>query len=185
MKGALGHHVPDPSGNGLAVTPFPQVGFPSSEAGPFTWYPLHEIPTKDELVAKGYEGGTTLYTHTWGAPISACLAELKANGFSGLQVQEEVQPPTGPVKAETVALVSDLEFRAACKIALNYLAGMEGAAFVLQPQFNEARRFSLNDVQPPATIVSFASNPWVVERQRHRGANLGALRDRHHERHSR
>ena len=40
LKGAFAHHVPDPSGDGLAVAPSPQIGIKRSEDAEFVWYRL-------------------------------------------------------------------------------------------------------------------------------------------------
>lgn len=172
MKGARGHHVPDPSGEGLAVSPLPQVGFGRSSDGPFEWFPLHELPSKDDLIASGYERGTEVFMQTWGAPVDECLAALKAKGFSGAKIESQVLPPPGRTRVEVVSRISHPEFRAASKIALNYLAAMQGASFVLLPQFNEIRRYVREGVLVRDHLVEPALDTWLVQ---HKGTGNVAV----------
>lgn len=164
MQGALAYHVPDPSGDGLAVAPLPQIGFARSPDGPFEWFLLHELPTKEDLRAKGYERGTTLFNRTRGAPISDCVAALEAKGFTGLKVEAQVLPPSGPVKSETVACMGDDDFRALAKIAFNYLTVIAGQRLVLDPAFNDIRRYVYASVRPRWKVMEPCSLPWEIRR---------------------
>jgi HNH endonuclease len=162
MQGALGFHVPNPHGDGLAVTPMPQVGVARSAAGPFEWFPLSNLPTKEELIALGYERGPDVVFQTWGVPISEAQDALESKGFARGTVVSETQPPTGRIRTQIIARISDPELRGFSKIAFNYLAHVAGAAFVLRAEFNEIRRFVRYGVQVGSPPVEVSMNPWAV-----------------------
>lgn len=162
MQGALAHHVPDPSGNGLAVALLPQVGFSPVGANKFDWFLLRELPTRDDLVVRGYERGTELLIKTWGAPIETCVTALEARGFAGFKVEAQMQPPSGPAKSETVAHMGDPDFRALAKIAFNYLTATTSPQFVLQPQFNDIRRYIHAGVRTQWKVVEPCVLPWEI-----------------------
>jgi hypothetical protein len=165
LQGAYGYHVPDPNGGqSLAVAPLPQIGFARTESGPFEWFLIDDLPTKDEMIERGYERGTDAFIRTWGLPISTAQDELEKKGFKRGTVQEETQPPRGRVHVEIVTKISDPEFRAVSKIAFNYLAFIGGSDFVLMPQFNEIRRFIRYGAKLPWASVRPGPNPWLITR---------------------
>jgi hypothetical protein len=164
LKGAKGHHVPDPAGGEkLAVAPNPQLGFSMTEDGPVEWFPLHETWTKDDVRQRlGVERGVNLCVHTWGVPAIEGQDELERRGFNRGTLEREIQPPSGHVKTTVVGLITAADFRAIAKIAFNYLTFIAGPNFVLEPQFNEIRRFVRQGVPLPWESVKPTPNPWLV-----------------------
>jgi hypothetical protein len=153
LKGVLCEYRPSADGKELDIHPLPQVGFAQTEDGPYEYFTLDRIPTKDDLVAKGYERGTTLFTRTWGASSAEVLAKMAAAGFVMEERTEEAAPPRGRVRADLVFKISHPEFRVITKIAMNYLASVAGPHIASMPNFNEARRYVRDDVRPSPSIV--------------------------------
>lgn len=164
LRGAHGYHVANPGGGrNLAVTPLPQVGFSLTENGPVAWYRLQDAWTKDDVLARlGVERGTSVMVHTWGVAATAAQDELEKRGFSRGTLEREIQPPSDRVKTQVVKTISDVDFRAFSKIAFNYLAFIAGADFVLQPPFNDIRRFVRVGTPLPWAAVKPAVNPWLL-----------------------
>jgi hypothetical protein len=164
LRGARGFHLPDPAGSQkLAVTPIPQIGFSRSKDGEFEWFPVHALPSQDELIAR-YGRGTEAFIRTWEIPIQEAQDALEAKGFARGTVSEQTEPPSGSVRTEIVAKISEPEFRAYSKIAFNYLAFVCGPRSALRPEFNEVRRFVHAAVQPPSRIVKVERMPWIITR---------------------
>lgn len=166
MQGALAHHVPDPSGVGLALTPSPQVGFAASPDGPFEWFYLWKLPTRDALRdSRGGKKGDLLSIRIWGVDLEEARRVLVEKGFAAVETAETQTepPPSGREWAETVEIIDEPKFRVVTKIAFNYLAHRAGPQIALMPQFNEARRFVRDAVRPPERIVTDVRvNPWSV-----------------------
>jgi hypothetical protein len=55
--GADGYLIAPPDGDALGVTLKPRIGFGRAPDGPFEWAPLDRLPTTQELIAKGSDGG--------------------------------------------------------------------------------------------------------------------------------
>jgi hypothetical protein len=155
VPGAHGYLVAPKNGLDLGITLKPRVGFGQSPDGPLDWFPLDSLPTKDELLAKGYRRGERAYMQTQGeATVDQFRAALATIGIT-FTVDSEIAPLTGEVGAEVVYNLGRPEFRAFTKIALNYVAAVAGPEVAASPAFDLARRFARydegkNPVVPPA-----------------------------------
>jgi hypothetical protein len=78
LAGGKGYNVAR-EGDGLGVMAFPPVWFGKSPDGPWDRFLAHEVPSKDEMIARGYERGTSAYIKTFEIPDP--LAFLEAKGF--------------------------------------------------------------------------------------------------------
>ncbi len=157
LKGALCEYRPSADGSDFDIHPLPQVGFARAEDGPYEYFMLDRLPTKDDLVARGYERGTSLFVRTWGASSEDVIDKFRAAGFVLEERSEQAPPPPGRVRADFVFRISHPEFRAITKIAMNYLASVAGPHIALMPQFNDARRYVREDVRPSPPIVEIIS----------------------------
>jgi hypothetical protein len=146
LAGAEGYFVAPPEGTDLGVTPKPRVGFRHTADGPFVfWAPLDGLPSKEELIAKGFQKGQPLHMQTQGeASPEEFRAALAEKGLS-FTPDSEVPPLHGPVYVEAVFNLSRPQFRAIAKIAFNYLATVGGPDLAAGPEFNDVRRFILLD----------------------------------------
>lgn len=155
LKGAVGYHVPDPTGDGLAVTPAAMIGLGRSPEGPFEWFAVDQLPPKAALLEMGYERGTTVYLQFWGIPFRDVREPLEQKGYNVEQVTE-TPAPRGRVRVDVVGRIGDPEFRVVSKIALNYVAATAGPGYALMPNFNAIRRFILEGVRlesPPVRLA--------------------------------
>lgn len=66
---------------GMAVNPMPQVGIGSEPTGPFEWYSLRDIPSRDELRGRGFSG--PIHMRIWGCEDSEARQALIDRGFTG------------------------------------------------------------------------------------------------------
>jgi hypothetical protein len=154
VSGAQGYLVAPKAGGDLGVTVKPRVGFSQAQGGPFDWFPIDGIPTKDELLARGYKRGERLFMQMQGeASIEEYRAALAAQGIT-FEVDSQIPPLAGEVGVELVYNLGRPEFRALTKMALNYLAAVAGADVALFPAFDPVRRFARYDegerpVAPP------------------------------------
>jgi hypothetical protein len=149
VPGAEGYLVAPAAGTALAVTLKPRVGFAHAPDGPFDWWPLDRLPSKEELgVAKGYRRGDPLHVQTQGeAATEEFVAALAQKGFS-CRFDSETPPPTGSAQVVITFTLARPEFRAIAKIAFNYFAAAAGPGVVLASAFDGVRRFVLGDEGP-------------------------------------
>jgi hypothetical protein len=165
LTGAHGRYAPLPGGNELGVAPLPQIGFARSPADVFEWWRLHEVPTKTEVAAcLGLSCGDSLVIQIQGMPFETARALLETKGYENLPPVIELGRPNGNARTETIWIVGAPEFRAITKIAISYLACTVGPGIACMPQFNEARRFVTEGVEPAYSLVQATENPWAVDR---------------------
>lgn len=162
LKGAYGHHIPGPDGENLPIAYSPQVGFGHSPDGPFEWFLLDEIPSKDEIAAKGY--GRDVVVRSEGITIEQAQVALVAAGYSAGSKEGEFSHKDERFSADTVGIVGDADCRAVSKIAFNYFAFVFGAATALMPQFNVVRSYVADGGQPRERIVTLHPSNDVVDR---------------------
>jgi len=169
LAGALGFNAANPEGVELRILPFPQVSFAKAADGPFHWFRTHQLPTKDDLVALGFERGCTLHIGGQDIGDEEVCELLTAKGFdlSTFTHVGESPSPNGRVYAETVAKVSHPEFRAVTKISLNYLAAVVGSKVALMPAFDAAREYARYGEQRAKVNVRPFENPWFIGRKGH------------------
>lgn len=140
LDGALGQYVPSPHDpKRLDVEPIAQIGFAGTLEDPWTWFPVDQLPTKDEI--KAQLGASSLRAKFWKIDPKEAFDLLRQRGFELNNEDFEPIPPPGCVRAQFVAKISDPEFRAVSKIGLNYLTHVAGARIALLPQFNPVRRY--------------------------------------------
>lgn len=154
----------------MGMKAFPQVWFGRNENGPFDVYrvDLDQVPTKDELIARGYIPGEMLFVKS--SEVTDLASLLRSKGFSmdGMEMGSLQGPISGTrLYAETVTRVSHPEFREATKTALNYLAAVVGWREALLPEFNSAREYARYGEDRARVRVKVFENPWILGRQGH------------------
>lgn len=141
--GALGYTIP--GRESLGVTPFPQVGFASAEAGPFRWFMLDQLPSLEDLKRDGH-GGSVHIRLCECDPKEA--TRLLADKGIHLTLTETLAPPTDRVWVEQVFRPQLPHRRALAKVALNYVAFQFGRDVALEPRFDAVRDLVLRGVEP-------------------------------------
>jgi hypothetical protein len=161
-RGAVGYHVPSDDGTELRVILLPTIGF-SRDEREFQYFAPDKLPTKDELATSmGLKKGDTFSIRIWEMPFDAALDALEAKGFPRFTDVTEVHLPRGPIRMETVGVVSHPEFRVMSKIAMNYLAAVSSPDFARRVEFNEVRAYVRYNVQPEGQPVSVSKVPGEV-----------------------
>ena len=155
--GAWGFATP---GEGvLGARAFPQVGFARQSSGPFEYFPLTDLPTKDSLIAKGYAGEVHLRFCECGDMDEArrLLAE------KGLPVADTTtfEPPSGMVRMEHVFHPTLIHRRGFAKIALNYVAHQAGKTVALEHRFDGIRELVMSGIEPGRTYYEIDARPII------------------------
>jgi plasmid stabilization system protein ParE len=167
LAGGKGYAVASRNGdNTLGVMAFPQVWFGKSEEGPFEKFLRDEVPTREELAAKGYEAGTRFNIKVF--EIEDPLAFLESKGFNTTSAETgPITQPQGLVRIENVTRLAEPEFRAVTKIALNYVAAVVGYDIALASAFDDARNFARYGRVRARVRVHAYENPWFIGRRGH------------------
>jgi hypothetical protein len=94
---------------------------------------------------------------------------LQARGYDTSQfpLATENATPADRVRGEAVTRISHPEFRAATKIALNYLAAVVGSAVAHRPEFDAARSYARHGEQRSRVNVHCFENRWFAGRTGH------------------
>jgi hypothetical protein len=168
--GGWGYNIPNPNGPAIGMMAFPQVWFGRSEDGPFEKFRVDpdEVPTKDQLIAKGWTPAEMLFVRFF--EVTDLRALMTAKGFSmdGMEMGTITMPAPGArLRAETVTRIDHPERRAVTKIALNYLAAVVGWREALLPQFDVARRYARHGEAEARVRVYVHENPWFLGRRGH------------------
>jgi len=153
--GAWGFNLP--GAERLDLRPFPQVGFSTSEDGPFEWYMLDELPSADELKAKGYSGECHMRLCECD-DVEAVATLLRHKGINYTST-EQFAPPSGGTWVEQVFRPTLVHRRALAKVVMNYLAHECGRDVALEPRFDAIRDLVLRGIEPSYRYYAIDENP--------------------------
>lgn len=162
LKGAYAHHVPSLDGNSLGVSVSAQIGIKGSPDADYEWYRPEDVPGPND--PRRGKRGSRIWIQIQGMPLAEALALLKRLDYRGLEDVEELPPPTGTARVETIGTIDQTECRAAAKIALNYLAAVANPAIVRMAQFDAVRRYVRDDARGEERIVDVGPNRFFVDR---------------------
>jgi hypothetical protein len=152
LKGVLCEARPSVDGRDLDVAHFlPQLGFSQAEDGPFEFHPLESIPSKDDLIARGFK--SPVYVRVYGASWEEGMAQLLAKGFPPPEQFGQTNPLPERTRVDYVFKISHPEFRAISKIAMNYFAAVATPSIACMTQFNDCRRYIRHDARPEYGMV--------------------------------
>jgi len=133
------------------VMPLPQLGFGASQDGPFRWFLLDALPTREELKELFEEGLDRVeFCEVDHSEALEALKALGAQTSDFVETREGNWRGRGKIEARTT--LSHGFGRVITKISLNYLASQYGAQTALMPQFDVARRYARHADLPPARI---------------------------------
>jgi hypothetical protein len=162
LKNAYAFYVPGADERSLNITLAPQIGFAESVEGPFEWFLLDDIPTKDELTAQGYGRGTV--TRSEGCLIERAQEVLEARGYARGAIEAKFEHTNTEMSSKTIARIGELDFRAISKIAFNYFAATQNAGIARMPQFNDIRRFIRYGIPVADRLVEVRTDAGTIER---------------------
>ncbi|MGC1398055.1 HNH endonuclease [Candidatus Binatus sp.] len=112
----------------------------------------------------GKEKGSAFKIIGLGQSGSEKIIEIVRERIPDLKVHGSMPDPPivdGEVIVEIIAIINDLLARSIAKIAFNYLSYVSGSAFVLDPAFNEVRRFIRYGEGSWRTFVTARERPIV------------------------
>jgi hypothetical protein len=167
-----GAHVeltaPPPGREGLGGRPVPQVGFERRDGSGWDYLTEHELRAAGDLSARFDTEYQREIKHVVGSDEDAqrLIGLMREHGvpLKGDELDREISRE-GLGEANITWIFDRILARPIAKIALNYLAKTQGAAFALRPEFDDVRRFVRADegrpfdfVRPqPGSIV----DPWL------------------------
>lgn len=157
FAGAWGFTLPDEER--LGIRAFPQAGFAKAADGPFDWYMLDELPTKEDLKAKGYMGECHIRLCEC-HDVEAVMALLRQKGIE-YSPTESFIPESGPTWAEHVFRPGLHHRRALAKIAMNYLAHQYGSEVALEARFDAIRDLVMRGVKPERHYYAIDEHPII------------------------
>lgn len=152
-----------PEKNDITVKPMPQAGFWLREPAGYRFFLPEEIPTQAQLDGMGFDAGRE--RAILGLEIDPPdLQRLLANkgisfNFGGPLPIE----PRDAINTDVESKVDHVIWRAVAKIAFNYLAYGEGAAFVHHPAFDAARRYIRHGEVPEFPMVQMVNEAILAE----------------------
>lgn len=151
LKGLRCYGTPNADG-GFDMTGYvPQIGLAQTDDGPFEYYLFDDLPTKDELTARGFV--TPVSFQVFGATVEQGMDQLEKKGYPRGESGGQTEPFRGRARVDYVFKISHPEFRAMSKILMNYLASISTAGIACMPHFNEIREYVRYGKLPPRPLV--------------------------------
>ncbi|MCK5608711.1 hypothetical protein KAR91_42935 [Candidatus Pacearchaeota archaeon] len=157
FEGAFVYFEYSDDANDIVIRPLPQIGFLEHKSKKPTWYLIHEIPKKDELLNKDVD-----FKKKDSIQILACdpdravflLKEkgIEINNFKK-KGQFNLERTSAGYPLRISSVLDDIKLRAIAKIAFNYLAYWEKSSFVLDRNFDVIRKFILKGERPTYEII--------------------------------
>jgi hypothetical protein len=143
----------------LGARAFPQVGFALQSSGPFEWFPLRDLPTKETLKAKGYVGEVHLRFCEC-SDMDLALRLLAEKGIPA-GATTKFEPPSGPLKMDHVFRPELIHRRGLAKIALNYVAHQAGKVTALESRFDPIRELVMVGKEPDRPYFEIDGGPII------------------------
>lgn len=140
----------------IIIKQLPQIGFVENDSGKTSWYLIHEIPEKEELIKKGVKLKKRGSIKILACDLNQAISLLKEKG-----IEQRFEKEGGFIFDKTedgyplrVSYpLNDKKLRAVAKIAFNYLAYWEKSSFVLDSNFDVIRNFILKGERPNYEII--------------------------------
>ncbi|MBA7596744.1 hypothetical protein ES703_03731 [subsurface metagenome] len=167
FKGAFVYFEYSTEVDDIVIRPLPQIGFLEYKSKKPTWYLIHEIPEKDELLNR-----TVALKKKGSIKILACdpkraIFLLKEKDIDVKNFEKEGQFDLERTSAgyplRISSILDDIKLRAIAKIAFNYLAYWEKSSFVLDRNFDVIRKFILKGERPTYEIINANSTPILID----------------------
>jgi len=161
---------------GIQVFPMPQVGFLIASTNRYEYFLLTEIPTIDELRKRGFDANNPKSIISLRMEPDEAQRVLAEKGIT-FNVRGEIprDPSRKDLEVEMALTIDDIVWRAIAKIAFNYLAYWQGAAFVLHPAFHVIRRFIRYGERPDYPLIQVADEAILADEPIEGERRLGNL----------
>jgi hypothetical protein len=140
LAGSMADFRPLPDGSAVELLQRPQVGFAKTSEGPFRWYSVGNLPSREEL--RALFGDDTPSVRWMGRvddqQVRSELARKCEIASSGEVLTEHL--PGGVAQADVMASITQKHQRTIAKIAFAYLA-FSRLEWAYLPELDETRRY--------------------------------------------
>jgi hypothetical protein len=178
LKGAFATRAFNSSLEKITVIPVPQIGFKRRGVEGYDFYPLWELPSKDELDATVYD-----IDHPRGLMIIGCkhkdaTKRLNQKGFNvkfGEDVYDCIDQSDWDLECETQWTIDDTVKRSIAKIAFNYLAFCQGSELVMSEKFNDIRNFIRWNKKPGYSFFEMDDRTILADEPQEGKSRLGHI----------
>ena len=145
------------AGTEISAEPLPQVGFRKNGEADRHWFREHELDKTQDWARYRTEAETNIV----GKPDAVVQRLFDKLQNLGVVFKRRYDPEThrGLVPVFAHSVLDDIIFRGVAKIGFNFLAHVEGADFVLRPDFDEIRDYIRFGVKPRQPLVGVTRNP--------------------------
>lgn len=148
--------VPNADGTNIEPEPLPQVAFRRTGSMDAEWTWITESQLADPKVVEPYKNAQPgeLEIRILGPSASdrnRIVERLVASGIKYKQrgdLTQQIGTDDGQVTAKVESVLDSMIFRAVAKIAFNYAAYVQGAAFVLRHDFDDIREYIRYSKEP-------------------------------------
>lgn len=154
--GAWGYAAPGKKR--LAAHPFPQVGFAKAKDSDYEWFLLDDLPTLEELKAKGYAGEVLL--RTCETDQETAQRRLKDKGIE-YELRSSFDASVQGIWLDEVFRPERQHKRALAKVAVNYVAKQFGAELVRGASFDAIRGFVMHGSEPEFAYYALDEEPLI------------------------
>lgn len=148
----------------VTLQPVPQIGFRQRESGEHRYFPLNELPDKNQLEELGISLLGPKSIRAVGLGLEEVSKRLAEKGISFRYGGDVVSTSESQsILTEVRGTIDCAIFRATAKIAFNYFAYWAGGDFVRQSSFDYVRDFVRFGKVPPYPIVKVGHQPILAD----------------------
>jgi len=160
----------------IQVFLMPQVGFFLDSDDRYEYFLVTDIPTPDVLRERGFNGTDPRSIVSVGIDSQVVRRVLAEKGIT-FNIRGEIPPDTSrkDLGVEMTLTIDDIVCRAVAKIAFNYMAYWQHAAFALHPAFDVIRTFIRYGDQPGYPLVQVADEAILGDEPIEGSRRLGNL----------
>lgn len=177
-KGAYAKRTFNSQLNKITILPFPQIGFKKRGVERYDFYPLWEIPSKEELDEAIYDIDSSRGFIILGCKLKDAMKRLDKKGFK-IKFREDsydyISKSNEDIECVTEWSINETVRRNIAKIALNYLANCQGVGFVLNEKFNDIREFIRWANKPDHPIFIMDDRPILADEPQGGKSRLGHI----------
>jgi hypothetical protein len=143
------------TGNAITAEPLPQVAFRKHGETEWTWFLEEELDERERWERYRTDADTKIV----GKPDAVVQRIIDKMARLGIKFKQmgTFEKHGGMVEVFAEAMLDDIIFRGIAKIAVNFLAYLKSAEFVLRPEFNGVREYVRFGKKAPMPFV-IASN---------------------------
>jgi hypothetical protein len=178
LKGAYATRAFNFKLNKIIILPFPQIGFKKRGVEEYDFYPLWEIPSKEELDEAVHDIDNLKGVIILGCKLEDAKKRLDKRGFN-IKFNDDYYDHTNKsnedIRCKTEWSINETVKRGIAKIAFNYLTKCHGAEFVLNKKFDDVRKFIRWADKPNHPIFEMDDKPILADEPQDGKSRLGHI----------